>query len=248
MLKAQTQMLASVMSLEEAAIVLRAGVEIVDLKNPAAGALGVLPHQLVEDVVQLVDGQAVVSATIGDLPMEAALIVSETKAMLATGVDVIKIGFFGELGHEVCIQALSELTKSGAKLIAVLLADITFDLSLLNKLAAAGFYGVMLDTAQKDGRHLLNYCTLSELADFVSKAHSLGLRSGLAGSLSKEHVDALLSIKPSYLGFRGALCDQSKRTATLNGDRVQELAEMLHCNDAKEVALSFVNQTSCALI
>jgi len=63
-------MLASVTSPEEAAIVLRAGVEIVDLKNPAAGALGALPYQLVEDVVQLVDGQAVVSATIGDLPME----------------------------------------------------------------------------------------------------------------------------------------------------------------------------------
>ena len=248
MLKAQTQMLASVTSPEEAAIVLRAGVEIVDLKNPAAGALGALPYQLVEDVVQLVDGQAVVSATIGDLPMEAALIVAKTKAMLATGVDVVKIGFFGDAGHEACIQGLSELTKSGAKLIAVLLADSAIDLSLLNKLAAAGFYGVMLDTAQKNGQHLLSYCTLPELADFVSKAQSLGLRSGLAGSLSKAHVDVLLSIGPSYLGFRGALCDQSKRTATLNGDRVQELAEMLHRNEAKEVALRFVNQTSCALI
>ena len=86
------------------------------------------------------------------------------------------------------------------------------------------------------------------LYDFVSKAQSLGLRSGLAGSLSKAHVDVLLSIGPSYLGFRGALCDQSKRTATLNGDRVQQLAEMLHRDEAKEVALRFVNQTACALI
>ena len=58
----------------------------------------------------------------------------------------------------------------------------------------------------------------------------------------------LLSIKPSYLGFRGALCDQSKRTATLDSGRVQELAEMLHRDEVEEVALRFVNQTSCALI
>ncbi len=246
--KSSTQMLASVTSSAEAAIVLRAGVEIVDLKNPADGALGALSHHLVENVVQFVDGRALVSATIGDLPMETALIVSKTKEMLATGVDVVKIGFFGKAGHEACVQALSELTGGGAKLIAVLLVDVAFDLGLLNKLAAAGFYGVMLDTAQKDGRHLLSYCTLLQLAEFVSKAQSLGLRSGLAGSLSKEHVNALLSIKPSYLGFRGALCDQSKRTATLDSVRVQELAEMLHRDEAEEVALRFVNQTSCALI
>jgi uncharacterized protein (UPF0264 family) len=241
-------MLASVTSPAEAEIVLSAGVEIVDLKNPAEGALGAMSHDLVEDVVQLVGERAVVSATIGDLPMEAALILSKTEEMLETGVDVVKIGFFGEGGHEPCIQALSELASGGAKLIAVLLVDISFDLSLLNKLAAAGFYGVMLDTAQKDRQHLLNYCTMAQLTDFVCKAQSLGLRSGLAGSLSKEHVNALLSIRPSYLGFRGALCDQSKRTATLDSDRVQELAGMLHRDEVEEVALRFVNQTSCALI
>ena len=248
LLEANTQMLASVTSPAEAEIVLSAGVEIVDLKNPAEGALGALSYPLVDDVVRLVGERAVVSATIGDLPMEAALILSKTKEMLATGVDVVKIGFFGKVGHEACVQALSELTRGEAKLIAVLLVDLTFDLSLLNKLAAAGFYGVMLDTAQKDGRNLLNYCTMAQLAEFVSKAQSLGLRSGLAGSLSKEHVSPLLSIKPSYLGFRGALCDQSKRTATLDSGRVQELAEMLHRDEVEEAALRFVNQTSCALI
>lgn len=222
-----TQMLASVVSAHEADIVLSTGVEIVDLKNPAEGALGALPLEVVRTVVDMVGHRAMVSATIGDQPMEPTLLVNKTKEMLNTGVDVVKIGFFGESAHESCLQALQEVAEQGAKLIAVLFADMSPDLTLLNKINAAGFYGVMLDTAKKDGRHLLDHYPLEMLKEFVVKAHSLGLQTGLAGALAKDHVQVLLDIKPSYLGFRSALCNQSKRTATLNPGQVSELVKLM---------------------
>ena len=36
-----------------------------------------------------------------------------------------------------------------------------------------------------------------------------GLLTGLAGSLEAADVPRLLLLAPDYLGFRGALCDQS---------------------------------------
>ena len=244
----QTQMLASVVSAEEAAIVLDAGVDIVDLKNPAEGALGALPLDTIEAIVKVVDGRAVVSATIGDQPMEPELLVRKVRAMLATGVDVVKIGFFGQSAHRECLQSLQVITAGGARLIAVLFADTAPDFNLLEKIAAAGFYGVMLDTAHKNGRHLLDHCSLAALADFVAKARSLGLQSGLAGALGKAQLADLQKLHPSYLGFRSALCDQSQRTATLNSAQVCELVEMLQGAQQKQINPAFVNQASYALI
>lgn len=243
-----TRMLASVVSPEEAGIVLNAGVEIVDLKNPAEGALGALSLETVRAIVDSIANRAIVSATIGDQPMESSLLVNKTRKMLSTGVDIVKIGFFGQSAHERCLQALQKVAEQGAKLIAVLFADMSPNLALLDKVAAAGFYGVMLDTAKKDGSHLLTHCSLGELNGFVTKAHFLGLQVGLAGALNKNHVEGLLKLKPSYLGFRSALCDQSKRTATLNPKQVRELVVLMHQQRDKEASSTFVNNASYALI
>lgn len=72
---------------------LDAGIDMIDLKNPAEGTLGALDHALVKDIVQAVNHRSSVSATIGDLPMQASLIVDATKSMLDTSVDIVKIGF-----------------------------------------------------------------------------------------------------------------------------------------------------------
>ncbi|MGZ8935852.1 MAG: (5-formylfuran-3-yl)methyl phosphate synthase, partial [Methylobacter sp.] len=61
-----TGMLASVNNLKEAALVLSANVDIIDLKQPALGALGALETDSVKKIVTWVDGRCPVSATIGD--------------------------------------------------------------------------------------------------------------------------------------------------------------------------------------
>jgi uncharacterized protein (UPF0264 family) len=180
--------------------------------------------------------------------MEPELLMSKVGAMLATGVDVVKIGFFGHSAHRECLQSLQVITSGGARLIAVLFADTAPDFNLLEKIAAAGFYGVMLDTAHKNGRHLLDHCSLTALAEFVAKARSLSLQSGLAGALGKAQLADLQKLHPSYLGFRSALCDQSQRMAALNTAQVSELVGMLQDAQQKQINTAFVNQASYALI
>ncbi|HNI07365.1 MAG TPA: (5-formylfuran-3-yl)methyl phosphate synthase, partial [Thiobacillaceae bacterium] len=60
--------LASVTGAEEARLALAAGADLIDCKNPAAGALGALPRATVAEVLAAVGGRRPVSATIGDFP------------------------------------------------------------------------------------------------------------------------------------------------------------------------------------
>ena len=77
--------LASVQSLEEAQALADCLPDILDLKNPAAGALGALSLDTVSDIVNWASGRCLVSATVGDLPMQAGIIADAVQRMAACG-------------------------------------------------------------------------------------------------------------------------------------------------------------------
>jgi uncharacterized protein (UPF0264 family) len=226
-----TKLLASVTNVSEALLAVDAGIDIIDLKNPAEGALGALSLSEINEIVRAIDGCKLISATIGDLPMEPELLMRATEHAAATGVDIVKIGFFGSANHSACIRALQPLAAKGVRIVAVLFADQNPDFALLAEFQIAGFYGVMLDTAQKNGNSLLDYISLNDLQRFVELACSHKLESGLAGSLRLGHVSALAALTPGYLGFRGALCANFERIAALSGNKIYELQTVLRkCN------------------
>jgi uncharacterized protein (UPF0264 family) len=223
-----TGFLASVRNREEAVTVLESGVvDILDLKNPEEGALGALPADTIREIVGVANAGVTVSATLGDLPMQPECIVFAIEHTARQGVDIVKAGFFGSDGHDACIQAIAPLTKTGIRIVAVMFADQTPDFSLLPKMKAAGFYGVMLDTADKNGKGLVDYLAEDKLRGFLQSAKALGLITGLAGSLKLEDIPALASLGPDYLGFRGALCDGGRRNGTLQKYRLQNAGNLL---------------------
>ncbi|HLJ20665.1 MAG TPA: (5-formylfuran-3-yl)methyl phosphate synthase, partial [Stellaceae bacterium] len=103
-------------------------------------------------------------------------------------------------------HALRPLTRRGLRLVAVMFADRAPDLlELPPRCAEAGFYGVMLDTADKSAGPLTQHLGRGALADFVRHARALGLVSGLAGSLRLDDIPDLALLGADYLGFRSAL-------------------------------------------
>lgn len=201
--------LASVADLDEAGLALAAGADILDLKDPARGALGAWAPDKLTTAVQRFRGRRPLSATTGDLPMMPTVLVEAAEATAATGVDYVKVGFFAGGSPEACIEALAVLARR-TKLVAVLMADQAPGLQLIEPLAAAGFAGVMLDTADKRGGSLLNHQSLDELTRFVAAARARGLLTGLAGSLAVDDIRPLAALRPDFLGFRGALCDRGR--------------------------------------
>ena len=208
-----TAFLASVMSAEEAELVVQAGVDIVDLKDPRLGALGALAPAEVRKAVGRVDGRKPVSATIGDLEMHPEVVLAAVRETAALGVDFVKIGIFPGGDPAACIAALGVEVARGLRLVAVLFADRTPDFDLVGRLAEHGFAGVMLDTAGKGGGGLRRHLSETALAAFVARARGAGLFSGLAGSLALPDVAPLLDLEPDYLGFRGALTAGGREAA-----------------------------------
>lgn len=227
-----TGFLASVTSVEEASMLLGEA-DIIDLKNPALGALGALPHQVVEAVVRFVDGRKPVSATVGDLPMVPEILVDAVSAMALTGVDVVKVGFFGQESHIECARALGRLTEQ-CKMVAVMLADQQPDFLLLDTLAGAGFYGAMLDTAGKSEGGLTHWLPMPSLRQFVGMANARNLLTGLAGSLRETDIVDLVEMGPDYLGFRGALCVGHQRQEGIQWHQAKHIAGVLReCNSGR---------------
>lgn len=208
-------LLASVATLAEASLALRLGADILDLKDPTAGALGAWDPALLPAAVRLVAGRIPVSATVGDLPMEPVRLHAAARATAAAGVDIVKLGFFGRTAQRAVLEALAPVTRDGVRLVAVLMADQEPDLGLTPLLAQAGFFGVMLDTADKKAGGLRRHLEPARLAAFVAGARAHGLVSGLAGSLQLADIAPLGRLRPDYLGFRGALCG-GNRTAGLD--------------------------------
>jgi uncharacterized protein (UPF0264 family) len=208
-----TGFLASVTSMQEAEIALAGGADILDLKDPSRGALGALPAEIVTACVAVIARRRIVSATAGDLAMEPELVSKAVQRLAACGVDIVKIGLFPGGDVSACISALREETARGTRLVAVMFADQAPDFSLIGPLREAGFVGVMLDTADKSAGGLRRHLDGDMLADFVEAARSIGLMSGLAGSLHLEDVAPLAALGPDYLGFRGGICDHGRQSA-----------------------------------
>jgi uncharacterized protein (UPF0264 family) len=214
------RLLASVMSEAEARLAAAGGADIIDCKDPAKGALGALPHEVVRRIRSAVPGHIPVSATIGDLPADPEPVLAAARAMAATGCDIVKIGLFPGPDARATILRLGAELAPATSLVAVLLADAPFERSLVAMLGEAGFAGVMLDTGSKDGRTLLDHRTTEALSAFLADARDAGLMSGLAGSLRIGQIPGLLALEPDVLGFRGALCRASVRQGALDASAI----------------------------
>ena len=197
--------LASVRSCAEARLALAGGADIIDVKEPSAGALGSVDRPTLAGIIRTLQGCRPVSATIGDVSLVPENIVARVTETAATGVDIVKIGIFsGDL--DATLDALAPLARRGIRLVAVIFADRVPDLdALVPRCAAAGFAGIMLDTAEKGAGSLTSHLSLAALARFVGLARRHRLLSGLAGSLRLVDIPDVGALGADYLGFRSAL-------------------------------------------
>lgn len=228
-----TGFLASVASAAEAELVARHGADIIDLKNPSAGILGAVAPVTCSDVVQQLRaqwpaGELVFSATVGDGPFEPAALETAIQHTAATGVDIVKVGCFASSPSASLLQSLTSAAEQGIRLVVVLFAEHGVATRELDALADCGIYGVMLDTANKTSGSLRQKLADDELATFVETGRRSRLLTGLAGSLRRGDIGPLLDLAPDYLGFRGALCNASDRTAGLDADAVESVRLLIN--------------------
>ena len=222
------RLLVSVRDVHEALVAADSGAHFIDLKDPAAGALGGLPPRRIARIVQALRGLhpgAPISATIGDVPAESGdEVLRRVAAVAACGVDYVKVGIAAVGGGTAGEALLERLARCGAPVVPVLLADAAIDERLVDAaLRAQAFPALMLDTSDKRGGSLLQRHAASALASFIARARSRGCLAGLAGALRAHEVPALRSLAPDFAGFRSAVC-AGDRAGALDASRVRGLA------------------------
>lgn len=204
------KVLVSVRDAHEAALVARAGVDFIDLKEPSLGALGGLPVETVAALLRQIrrDAPATpVTATIGDWPAEALDEITErVLRVAATGVDQVKVGVERGPAALALLDRLATLKATGTPVVPVLIADDGIDPARLRLAAAGGFAAVMLDTADKRGGSLLDRIPAADLQHFIATVRATGALAGLAGALRLEEIPTLRRLGADFAGFRSAVC------------------------------------------
>ena len=219
----RVQVLVSVRSVNEALAAVACGADLIDLKEPGAGALGALPLHVVHEVVQALRGAGhgqVVSATVGDWPVEARdEVLERVRATAACGVDIVKVGIPRGDGAAALLAALA---GSPAPVVPVFLADAGLDEALLALACWLPFPALMLDTAEKRSGSLFDCLDAVSVSHFIDRARAAGKLAGVAGALKLAHLPLLRELAPDFAGFRSAVCENG-RSADLVPQRVQAL-------------------------
>jgi len=254
--------LASVRSVEEALLADVLGAELIDLKEPAHGALGAVAATDQRRIVSALEEggkrRPPVSATVGDLPFEPDLLADAIRRTAATGVDIVKFGVYasgmaarkGFADLDLCLDH----DPPPVALVALLLVDRMANIDEALALARAamrvtGVKGVMLDTAEKGAaaRALPDIFSHAELSNFVAGVHACEGFAGFAGSLRIEHVEALVATGADILGFRGALC-HGTRAGMLDAHAVENVFDRLKAARSSSSASALAAYTSAVEI
>ena len=95
------KLLLSVRSAHEANLALETGVDLIDIKEPSAGALGAASPQVIEEIVRLVNRRVPTSVACGELLASAADIAARLPGSGASvtpstiAPDYVKVGLSG---------------------------------------------------------------------------------------------------------------------------------------------------------
>jgi uncharacterized protein (UPF0264 family) len=225
------QLLISVANVEEARAALEGGADLIDAKDPASGALGAVPLDVLRRITATVNGARPVTAALGDANHEST-IERLAGAYAAAGATLVKVGFLGVSDDgrvgSLLMAAVRGASAAGAGVVAVAYADADracIDADALVRMAARmGARGVLLDTTRKDGPGLRALLTPRALASWVALAHEAGLLVALAGKLTIEDLAFVCDAGADIAGVRGAAC-HGGRTGRVVTETVRQITQ-----------------------
>ena len=231
-------LLVSVRNAVEARAAVAGGCDLLDIKEPSRGSLGMADSDAIAAVAQYA---AECRGNGSSIPCSAALgelVEWESRSSdfpLEADIQFVKFGSAGidsaarwaevwrTVQHRFTIPSLRNL-----RWVAVAYADwqaakgIAPSL-LLDAARTVPCDVLLIDTVDKSSGNLLDVMDLAELRQLSDSAHQAGLKIGLAGRLRRGQFGELAEVCPDILGVRGAACAGGRRTAPVSATAVRAL-------------------------
>ena len=242
------QLLVSVRSRHEADQALQGGAEILDVKEPSLGSLGMAPLPQIAAIAghpAIRQGEIPLSVALGEVGDWAP---SKLVPQLPTGITFAKLGL-SQCTHQADWQAgwlrvrqnFERLSLSPLRWVAVAYVDAAEAGSpsisaVLNEAQQTDCCGLLLDTWTKDGRMLLDEIAVAELTKIADACHQSGLFLALAGRLNLHRLSDLSAVDADVIAIRSAACRGNDRTTELVVEGVVEFKAAVKQQFASAVA------------
>jgi uncharacterized protein (UPF0264 family) len=248
MTDSRPQLLVSVRDEAEARSALCGGCDILDVKEPNRGSLGMAGVDAISQILRTVDSASLESRQV---PVSAALgetvewIDSQNVPELPNSLDYLKLGLSGMSRFDDWVSQwqiirgrFEERADSRFRWIAVIYcegeqADSPDAEEVIEAAIEIGCAGVLFDTFIKTGKTLLDWLNVNELKRMSDRIRGSGLTFAIAGSLRSEMLPDILPISPDIVAIRTAACRGGDRTSTIYSRRVRSFkSEMDTARDA----------------
>ena len=226
--RTRAKLLVSVTSAAEAAQTLEGGADLIDVKDPTRGPLGMAHHEAVAAVCNAVGGKVPVSAALGEWSPD---ILTAAVWHLELPLQYVKWGLAGYTGGPAWGEDLLETRRqvpAGVEVVAVAYADWEKANSpppaeVARFAKRFRFKAFLLDTFVKDGKTtLLDVMPAAALTELVAGVKRGGVPVAVGGSLRLEQVPAVVAAGVDWVAVRGAVCVGGKRDAGLDPVRLRK--------------------------
>jgi uncharacterized protein (UPF0264 family) len=210
------------------------GADIIDVKEPNRGSLGMADSATIQDIVKLVAGRVPVSVALGEYR-------ADPRIPDLNGVTWAKLGLRGLWRRTRNSKTLAPLLSFAEAiqpvgLVGVVYADdrrafsppfdVVLDWYQGFQIKGASPPGILIDTAVKDGKGLMCWKSLAALKQYQQRCRDAGFFLALAGSLRMDDIHLLVEyIQPDIIAVRGAACEGAERNGEISRRLVDQLRQ-----------------------
>jgi uncharacterized protein (UPF0264 family) len=226
------RLLVSVATADDARTAVEGGADIVDAKDPTAGALGAVSLERFAEIRDAVSGARPLTAALGDAETEEA-VARDCRAYAERGAWLVKVGLLGTTAiaraSSLLTAAVHAVRNTDTGVVAVAYADGDPGATLrpravIDAAARAGARGVLLDTMDKTGPGLLGVMSAPDLKEWIQAGRSAGLLVAVAGRLTGDDVAAVAGLGVDVAGVRGAACPHG-RNGSISAELVRSILD-----------------------
>ena len=243
------QLLVSVRNASEAQAALAGGCEILDVKEPLRGPLGMADPAEIAEVLKAArefDPRIPVSVALGDARDWQGQGGGGTEfPQFPIGLDYLKLGTAGfaavddwaalwrETRERWDRQTLGQPDSTTAPAWIVVAyadyqhADSPTPAAVIREARGLGCCGVLIDTWSKQQPGLLHWLAEGELVELSRQAKAADLSFALAGRLQPANLPELLRVEADVLGVRGAVCRNRDRSSVLDAAAVADFKRQM---------------------
>uniref|UniRef100_A0A7C5XJV3 (5-formylfuran-3-yl)methyl phosphate synthase n=1 Tax=Ignisphaera aggregans TaxID=334771 RepID=A0A7C5XJV3_9CREN len=232
MMNAKPKLLVSIWTVDEILEALSSDADIIDVKDPSTGSLGLAKLDMVYNTLNVVKGLKEVSVAIGDVKEYSNALDYIVYTLCLFKVNYIKIGIEMD-SYDKAFSAVSsiiktiELCSNRVNIVLVGYADwrdvnSLEPLKIVELAKATNAHGVMIDTRVKSGKTVFDNIQLNYLKEFVSIAHKNSLFTAIAGGLRIEHIPTCVKLGFDVIGVRTAACN-GNRLGKISKDAIRLL-------------------------